>query len=53
VEAGFHALGEPDEIVDLDGACLLPEEPIARVWDALRAAWGADARRLPSGERCG
>jgi 23S rRNA (uracil1939-C5)-methyltransferase len=51
VEAGFHALGAPDEIVDLDGACLLPEEPIARVWDALRAAWGPDARRLPSGER--
>jgi 23S rRNA (uracil1939-C5)-methyltransferase len=51
VEAGFHALGEPDEVVDLDGACLLPEAPIARVWDALRAAWGPDARRLPSGER--
>lgn len=51
VEAGFHALGAPDEIVDLGGACLLPEEPLARVWDALRAAWGPDARRLPSGER--
>jgi 23S rRNA (uracil1939-C5)-methyltransferase len=51
VEAGFHARGEPDEVVDLDGACLLPEAPIARVWDALRAAWGPDARRLPSGER--
>lgn len=49
VVAGFHALGEPDEIVDLDGACLLPEEPIARVWDALRGAWGPDAQRLPSG----
>lgn len=49
VVAGFHALGAPDEIVDLDGACLLPEEPIARVWDALRRAWGADAQRLPSG----
>jgi 23S rRNA (uracil1939-C5)-methyltransferase len=50
VVAGFHALGAPDEIVDLDGACLLPEEPIARVWDALRAAWGPDAQRLPSGQ---
>jgi 23S rRNA (uracil1939-C5)-methyltransferase len=50
VEAGFHALGAPDEIVDLDGGCLLFEEPIARVWDALRAAWGPDAQRLPSGE---
>jgi len=49
VLAGFHALGEPDEIVDLDGACLLPEEPIARVWDALRREWGSDAQRLPSG----
>lgn len=51
VVAGFHALGDPERIVDLDGRCLLPEEPIARVWDALRAAWGPDARRLHSGER--
>jgi 23S rRNA (uracil1939-C5)-methyltransferase len=51
VEAGFHALGDPDRIVDLDGRCLLPEEPVARVWDRLRAEWGPDARRLPSGER--
>jgi 23S rRNA (uracil1939-C5)-methyltransferase len=51
VVAGFHALGSPDEIVDLDGSCLLPEEPISRVWDALRREWGPDARRLPSGQR--
>ncbi|HEX5726415.1 MAG TPA: methyltransferase domain-containing protein, partial [Longimicrobiaceae bacterium] len=51
VEAGFHALGDPEAIVDLDGACLLPEEPLARAWDGLRAHWGPDARRLPSGER--
>ncbi|HEY0151938.1 MAG TPA: class I SAM-dependent RNA methyltransferase [Longimicrobium sp.] len=51
VEAGFHALGEPDEVVDIKGSCLLPEEPIARVWDAIRANWGPDARLLPSGER--
>lgn len=51
VIAGFHALGEPDEIVDMDGGCLLPEEPIAGVWDRLRASWGPDARRLPSGEQ--
>nr|WP_240978848.1 methyltransferase domain-containing protein [Longimicrobium terrae] len=49
VEAGFHALGAPDEIVDLDGSCLLFEEAIARVWDGIRANWGPDARRLPSG----
>ncbi len=50
VVAGFHALGDPDRIVELDGSCLLPEEPIARVWDALRAQWGQDASRLPSGD---
>jgi 23S rRNA (uracil1939-C5)-methyltransferase len=51
VVAGFHAIGDPDEIVDLDGSCLLFEEPIARVWDALRANWGPDAQRLPSGQQ--
>ena len=51
VVAGFHALDDPDRIVDLDGSCLLFEEPIARVWDALRAEWGPDARRLPSGQQ--
>lgn len=51
VVAGFHALGNPEAIVDLDGRCLLPEEPISRGWDAIRAAWGPDARLLPSGER--
>ncbi len=51
VYAGFHALHAPGRIVPIDGACLLPEEPIARTWDALRAAWGPDANRLPSGEQ--
>ena len=51
VEAGFHAIGEPDVLVDIGGDCLLPEEPIARVWDGIRASWGPDARLLPSGER--
>ncbi len=51
VVAGFHALGDPQRVVEIDGACLLPEEPISQVWDRLRAAWGPDARRLPSGER--
>lgn len=50
VAAGFHALGDPDRIVEVDGRCLLPEEPVARAWDALRAGWGPDARRLPAGE---
>jgi 23S rRNA (uracil1939-C5)-methyltransferase len=51
VVAGFHALGEPDDIVDVDGRCLLPEEAISRAWDGIRAHWGPDARLLPSGER--
>ncbi len=50
VVAGFHALGDPGRVVDLDGGCLLPEEPVAAAWDRLRAGWGADASRLPSGE---
>jgi 23S rRNA (uracil1939-C5)-methyltransferase len=50
VVAGFHRLGAPSEILDLDGRCLLPEEPVARAWDQLRASWGPDARLLPSGE---
>lgn len=50
IVAGFHALHNPDEIVDITGSCLLPEASIARAWDALRAEWGPDAQRLPSGE---
>lgn len=49
VVAGFHELENPSRILDVDGRCLLPEEPIARVWDALRAAWGPGADRLPPG----
>ncbi|HYW07130.1 MAG TPA: TRAM domain-containing protein, partial [Longimicrobium sp.] len=51
VEAGFHALGAPDEVVDIGADCLLPEEAISRVWAGVREHWGPDARRLPSGER--
>lgn len=51
VVAGFHELGNAERIVDIDGSCLLPEEPISRVWDRLRAAWGAGAERLPPGDR--
>lgn len=50
VVAGFHAVDDPEALVDITGACLLPEEPIAAVWADLREAWGAEARRLPSGE---
>lgn len=51
VVAGFHTLGDPGRVLDIDGSCLLPEEPIAQVWDRLRARWGTDARLLPSGEQ--
>lgn len=47
--AGFHELEKPGRIVDIGGACLLPEEPIAEAWDQLRASWGPDANLLPSG----
>jgi tRNA/tmRNA/rRNA uracil-C5-methylase (TrmA/RlmC/RlmD family) len=47
--AGFHELERPGRIVDIGGACLLPEEPIAEAWDQLRANWGPDANLLPSG----
>jgi 23S rRNA (uracil1939-C5)-methyltransferase len=51
LQAGFHALHEPDRIVPVDGRCRLPEVPIGEVWDRLRAGWGPDAVRLPAGER--
>jgi len=51
VVAGFHALEEPDRIVDLDGRCLLPEEAIAEGWQALRGSWGEGARHLPRGRQ--
>jgi len=47
--AGFHELERPGRVVDVDERCLLPEPAILRVWEALRANWGAGARRLPSG----
>ena len=49
VLAGFHELEEPDRLVDLTGACLLPDDAIARVWDGLRVAWSEGAERLPDG----
>lgn len=49
VLAGFHELETPARVVDVTGKCLLPEEPIARAWAGLRAAWGEEAARLPQG----
>lgn len=51
VIAGFHELERPGRIVDITGACLLPEPPVADAWAALRREWGRDAHRLPSGRR--
>jgi len=51
VVAGFHELNNPGKIVDITGACLLPEEPIAAAWARLREEWGEDAHRLPSGSQ--
>ncbi len=50
VVAGFRAVEDPDTVVDVGGDCMLPEPAIAGAWARLRAAWGPDARRLPSGE---
>ncbi len=49
IVAGFHELERPDRLLDVTGACLLPEEPIAGAWDALRSGWGPSAHLLPSG----
>lgn len=51
VVAGFHAIGDPHRIVEIDGHCLLMEEPIGHVWDSLRRHWGPGAGRLPGGPR--
>ncbi len=50
VIAGFHELERPDRVVDIDARCLLPEEPILRVWQQLREAWGPGAALLPAGD---
>ncbi len=49
VVAGFHELERPGRIVDITGACLLPEAPVSAAWARLREEWGDDAGLLPSG----
>ena len=51
VAAGFHELMRPERVLDIGDACLLPEEPVAGAWSALRRGWGQGASRLPSGIR--
>lgn len=50
VIAGFHEIGNPGRIVQIDGRCLLPEPAISASWEKLRSAWGDEANLLPSGE---
>ena len=49
VVAGFHHLGVPHRIVDVEDGCILPEPAVESAWTGLRKAWGDGARRLPSG----
>ena len=51
VVAGFHHLGVPHRIVDVEEGCILPEPAVASVWTGLRRAWGEGARRLPVGRK--
>ncbi len=49
--AGFHGIGRPGRVIDVDGRCLLGEEAVVVAWDALRRGWGRGAERLPGGSR--
>ena len=51
VVAGFHALGRPAHVVDIEDDCLLPRPAIAAAWRRLRSGWGPGASRLPAGGR--
>ncbi|HSJ23979.1 MAG TPA: hypothetical protein VK929_04825 [Longimicrobiales bacterium] len=51
VVAGFHEIHRPDRVLDVDASCLMPEQAVADAWAALRASWGPEANRLPSGTR--
>jgi 23S rRNA (uracil1939-C5)-methyltransferase len=51
VLAGFHEVNHPGRIVDITGACLLPEPAVGAAWARLREEWGTGAHRLPSGRR--
>jgi 23S rRNA (uracil1939-C5)-methyltransferase len=49
VVAGLHERDRPGRLVEVEDDCLLPVEPLGRVWTAVRAGWGPGARRLPQG----
>jgi 23S rRNA (uracil1939-C5)-methyltransferase len=48
VVAGFHALGSPARITDVE-ACLLAEPALMSAWRSIRGGWGPGARHLPAG----
>jgi len=50
VVAGFHALGRPAHVVDID-RCLLAGDDLSSTWNEIRGAWGDRARHLPDGGR--
>jgi 23S rRNA (uracil1939-C5)-methyltransferase len=45
---GYHAVDDPDEVVDVD-RCLLAEDSVNRVLASLRDAWGRGSRFAPRG----
>ena len=49
VVAGLHQHGRPGRVLDVDGRCSLPEEPVRHAWARLREAWGPGASLLPAG----
>ncbi len=51
IVAGLRELGHRGRVLDLGAQCLLPEESIRTVWEALREEWGIGARRLPGGRQ--
>jgi 23S rRNA (uracil1939-C5)-methyltransferase len=51
VVAGFHALGRPAHVVDVDDECVLPRPALREAWRALRRSWGPGARLLPPAGR--
>ena len=51
VIAGFHTLGAPQRIENIDKTCALGETPLIDAWKSLRKGWGDSARLLPSGRK--
>ncbi len=51
VVAGFHAVGMPHRIVDVDARCRIVSPRLAGAWRDLRASWGPGARFLPAGRQ--